>query len=100
VEVSVLTRPELIEVKSPDEYPKKIRIGRDGLIIESGFQSGLLLPQVPVEWKWDADEFLDNLCMKAGLAPGTWKEEGVRIYSFRSVIFSEESPGGEVAAQG
>ena len=53
-EVSVLTKPELIEVKTPKEYPKKIEIGKDGLIVEHGIFKGLLLPQVPLEFKWDA----------------------------------------------
>jgi uncharacterized protein (TIGR00296 family) len=100
VEVSVLTEPKLIEVKDPREYPKKIRIGKDGLIIERGLSRGLLLPQVPVEWKWDAREFLENLCMKAGLPPDAWLELGVKIYSFGSEIFSEKSPRGGVVREG
>jgi uncharacterized protein (TIGR00296 family) len=96
VEVSVLTPPELMKVKSPRDYPEKIRIGRDGLMIERGPFRGLLLPQVPVEWKWDGKAFLENLCMKAGLSPDQWLEEGTKIYRFHSVIFAEERPGGPV----
>ncbi len=99
VEVSVLTQPELIRVKSSDEYLKKIKIGSDGLIIERGWNRGLLLPQVPVEWKWGVKQFLQNLCMKAGLPPDTWLERGVKIYRFRSEIFSEKSPRGEVVKE-
>ncbi len=96
VEVSVLSPPELIKVSDPQEYLRKIRIGRDGLIIEKGFDRGLLLPQVPVEWKWDVREFLSNLCMKAGLPSGEWAEDDVRIYSFHSDIFRERAPNGEI----
>jgi uncharacterized protein (TIGR00296 family) len=92
VEVSVLTPPVPIRVKEPGEYPGKIKIGRDGLIIERGWNRGLLLPQVPVEWGWDAHEFLENLCHKAGLPADAWKREGVKILSFRSEIFSENAP--------
>ena len=99
VEVSVLTEPELIDVKDPKEYPKNIKIGQDGLVIEKGFNRGLLLPQVPVEWKWDAEEFLANLCMKAGLPSGMWLESGVKIYRFQSEIFSEKSPRGEIVKE-
>ncbi|MFH0956745.1 MAG: TIGR00296 family protein [Candidatus Aenigmatarchaeota archaeon] len=100
VEVSVLTPPVPIRVKSPEEYPGKIKIGRDGLIIEKGYSRGLLLPQVPVEWNWDAHEFLENLCHKAGLPGGAWKREGVKILSFRSEIFAEEKPGGPAGKSG
>ncbi|MEM1524875.1 MAG: TIGR00296 family protein, partial [Nitrososphaerales archaeon] len=37
IEVSVLTPPELIRVKSPKEYLSKIKVGRDGLIVEWKF---------------------------------------------------------------
>jgi uncharacterized protein (TIGR00296 family) len=97
VEVSVLTPPELVRAKRPADYPKSIRLGRDGLMIEKGPFRGLLLPQVPLEWDWDEKGFLDNLCMKAGLAPGRWLEEGVRIYRFSSEIFAEDEPNGKVS---
>lgn len=96
VEVSVLTRPEPVEVRKPEEYPSRINLGKDGLIIESGFSRGLLLPQVPIEWGWDAEEFLSNLCMKAGLPPDEWLSGKARISKFHSEIFAEDSPGGKV----
>ncbi|HEC34941.1 MAG TPA: AMMECR1 domain-containing protein, partial [Anaerolineae bacterium] len=51
---------------------------------------GLLLPQVPVEQGWDREEFLENLCLKAGLLPDCWREEAA-LYAFTAVVFSEES---------
>jgi uncharacterized protein (TIGR00296 family) len=90
IEVSVLTTPQLIEVKNPAEYLEKIEIGRDGLIIERGMYRGLLLPQVPVDWDWDQEEFLANTCMKAGMSMDCWLEEDVKIYSFQSQIFEEQ----------
>jgi uncharacterized protein len=89
VEVSVLTKPELIEVQKPAQYLEKVEVGRDGLIVERGMYRGLLLPQVPVEWNWDIEDFLANTCMKAGLTSDCWLQEGVRIYSFKSQIFTE-----------
>ena len=89
VEVSVLTKPELIEVQKPAQYLEKVEVGRDGLIVEMGMYRGLLLPQVPVEWNWDIEDFLANTCMKAGLTSDCWLQEGVRIYSFQSQIFTE-----------
>lgn len=95
-EVSVLTLPQLIEVESPREYPSKIKIGRDGLIVERGYYRGLLLPQVPVEWNWDEEEFLCQCCMKAGLPPDCWLLEGTKIYRFSSIIAEELEPKGRV----
>lgn len=86
VEISVLTVPELVRVSRPEEYPKKIKVGRDGLIIDCMGYSGLLLPQVPVEEGWDAETFLEHLCMKAGLPPGAWREGAAVIKSFQAEI--------------
>ena len=95
-EVSVLTPPQEVEVKKSNEYPSKIRVGEDGLIIHRGMFKGLLLPQVPVEWEWDAEEFLCQCCVKAGLPPDNWVLDGTRIYKFQAIIFEEEAPKGEV----
>jgi len=100
VEVSVLTKPEIITVKNPKDYPEKIKIGSDGLIVERGFFKGLLLPQVPVEWKWNTKEFLRHTCAKAGLEPDAWLDLQTKIYKFSSIIFSEVKPGGEVVESG
>ncbi|MEM1785675.1 MAG: TIGR00296 family protein [Candidatus Bathyarchaeia archaeon] len=95
-EGSILTPPELINVENPREYPSKIKIGEDGLIIERGIFRGLLLPQVPVEWGWDAEEFLCQCCLKAGLPPDCWLMKGTKVYKFQAIIFEEESPRGKV----
>lgn len=95
-EVTVLTPPEKILVEDPVEYLSKIKVGRDGLIITSGQYSGLLLPQVPVEYKWDEEEFLEQVCQKAGLAKDHWKKQDIEIQKFQGIIFKEESPSGNV----
>ncbi len=96
VEVSVLTVPKLINVSDPIKYLDKIIIGRDGLIIEYMHYRGLLLPQVPVEYGWDVKTYLENLCLKAGLPPNAWLEDGVKIYSFQAQVFAELSPDGPI----
>jgi uncharacterized protein (TIGR00296 family) len=95
-EVSILTPPQLVEVENPSEYPSKIKVGVDGLIIERGFYRGLLLPQVPVEWGWGEEEFLCQCCLKAGLPPDCWLMKGTKVYKFQAIIFEEETPKGEV----
>lgn len=96
VEVTILTPPEIIKVKSPKEYLSKIEIGRDGLIVERGFYRGLLLPQVAVEENWSKEEFLAHACMKAGLLADAWLEAGTKVYRFQGRVFAETAPKGEV----
>jgi uncharacterized protein (TIGR00296 family) len=96
VEVSALSPPELIEVNDPSEYLSKIKVGRDGLIVDNGFSSGLLLPQVPIEWKWDVGEFLEHTCHKAGLPRNAWKNSETKIYSFQGQVWSEKDPRGKI----
>lgn len=95
-EVSILTKPELIEVKDPNEYPKKIEIGKDGLIIETKPFKGLLLPHVAVEQKWNSEQFLNHTCLKASLLEETWKEGSCDIYKFQTEMFKEKTSNGPV----
>lgn len=93
-EVSVLTKPELIKVKKPAEYSKKIKIGRDGLIAEYKGIKGLLLPQVFK--KESVEQALSMTCQKAGLPYDIWRDLDCKIYKFEAQIFSEESPNGKI----
>ncbi len=95
-EVSVLTPPQIVTAENPADYPSKIKIGQDGLIVERGFHKGLLLPQVPVEWKWEEEEFLCQCCTKAGLSPDSWLLKGTKIYKFSCIIAQELTPNGKV----
>ena len=90
IEVSVLTKPQLVQVDSYEDYLNVLKVGRDGLIIENMYHRGLLLPQVPVEQNWDIETFLENLCYKAGLYRDAWKEENTKIYNFQAQIFEEK----------
>jgi uncharacterized protein (TIGR00296 family) len=96
VEITVLTKPNLISVSTPKEYFQNIKIGQDGLIINYLGRSGLLLPQVPIEQGWDIEEFLTNLCWKAGIPPDSWFEKDAEIHKFSGQIFTELSPKGEI----
>jgi uncharacterized protein (TIGR00296 family) len=96
VEVSVLTPPELIRVDNPIEYPLKIKCGVHGLLVERGWNRGLLLPQVPIEWKWNEEEFLGQCCIKAGLPLNEWLKKTIRIYRFEGIVFQEVEPKGKI----
>ena len=98
-EVTVLTPPIEIDVYDPMEYLEKIKVGRDGLIIRHSFSSGLLLPQVTVEYGWNTEEFLQHTCEKAGLVRDTWKNESVKIEKFEGIIFKEETPNGTIVME-
>jgi len=82
IEVSLLGVFERID------GPADVEIGRHGLLVEHGRQRGLLLPQVAVEWKWDAATFLDQTCRKAGLPAEGWRN-GATAWRFEAEVFSE-----------
>jgi AmmeMemoRadiSam system protein A len=83
IELSLLGPLELIT--GADE----IEIGRHGLVVEEGWNRGLLLPQVAVEWQWGPETFLAQTCHKAGLARDAWRK-GARLWRFEAEVFSEQ----------
>lgn len=89
IEISVLTVPEEIKTE-PEDIPKNIEIGKDGLIIKSEIASGLLLPQVFTEYKCTPEQALQMICQKAGLPIGSWKDKSNKILKFQAQIFSEK----------
>ncbi|MCE1195597.1 AmmeMemoRadiSam system protein A [bacterium] len=68
----------------------EILIGRDGVYIAAAGRSGILLPQVATEYGWDAPTFLEHVCLKAGLPPGSWKAPGAQLYAFEGLVFGEK----------
>jgi AmmeMemoRadiSam system protein A len=72
----------------PVDHISEVVIGRDGLIVEFGRRRGLLLPQVAVEWKWNAEEFAAQTCIKAGLPPDAW-QKGAKLFKFEAEVFAE-----------
>jgi uncharacterized protein (TIGR00296 family) len=95
-EVSVLSKPALIQVENTDLSLSKIVIGRDGLILQSRYGSGLFLPQVPVEQKWNIREYLTNLSYKAGAPSDAWLLPDSKLYIFYSLIFREKLPDRDI----
>ena len=98
-EVTVLSDAEEISTSSPEEIIQEVKIGREGLMIEKDSQSGLLLPQVPVEYNWDVVDFLNHTCHKAGLPNGSWKDKDTKISKFQGIIFREILPNGEIVRE-
>ena len=83
IEISALTPFE--KITSADE----IEVGRDGLFIKHGYNSGLLLPQVATEYGWDKYTFLEQTCRKASLPAEAWKDPEAEIYRFSAEVFGE-----------
>ena len=71
---------------------QQIIVGQHGLLMKNGEYEGVLLPQVPVEQKWDRLEFLQQTCVKAKMPRDCWKDEDTDIFMFTAVVFSEQHP--------
>jgi uncharacterized protein (TIGR00296 family) len=95
-EVSVLTAPEKLN-GSISQIKQSIKIGQHGLILRWKHGSGLLLPQVPVELKWGVDEFVENICYKAGAKVEALNDPSTSLFSFQAIVFKELEPSGKVA---
>jgi AmmeMemoRadiSam system protein A len=83
IEISVLTLPRKVE------KPEEVVVGKHGIIISKGLHKGLLLPQVPLEYGWDLETYLNHGCLKAGLPPDEWRR-GVNLEVFEAQVFSED----------
>lgn len=81
IEISVLTPPKSLE-------PSQVKVGVHGLIVSRGGRSGLLLPQVAMEYGWDAPTFLAQTCLKAGLPKDAWRKDA-ELSAFEAQVFSE-----------
>jgi AmmeMemoRadiSam system protein A len=84
-EVSALTPPAPLR-------PDQVRVGIHGLIVKRGPKSGLLLPQVAVEYRWEPEEFIRQTCRKAGLPPDA-VGQGAELTAFEAQVFSDEDLG-------
>ncbi|PIE69454.1 MAG: AMMECR1 domain-containing protein [Deltaproteobacteria bacterium] len=81
VEISILSPLTQVEDVSA------ITPGIHGLYLRQGSRSGLLLPQVAIQWGWDRETFLGQTCRKAGLPPDAWRDESMEIYWFQAEVF-------------
>lgn len=79
-EISALT--PLRPIDSPDE----IRVGVHGVLLHCQGRQSVFLPQVAVEQGWDVETTLDQLALKAGLAPGAWRA-GAELQVFEAEVF-------------
>ncbi len=83
IEISVLSPFE------PAADPSCVSVGVHGVMIRSGYRTGLLLPQVATEYGWDREAFLGHACRKAGLPVDAWRAPGTTIETFTATVFHE-----------
>ena len=74
---------------SPCPDPRQVKVGVHGLYLIQGGRSGVLLPQVPVEQGWNLDEYLDYICVKAGLPPMSYNAPDAALFTFTAVVFGD-----------
>jgi len=89
IEISILTSPQELSYTDAEDLLKKLRSGIDGVILKKGFYEATFLPQV-----WDQlpekEEFLSQLCLKAGLSGNSWKTEKLQVSTYQVQAFEEE----------
>jgi hypothetical protein len=87
IEISVLSR--MMPARADEIEP-----GRDGVLLTYGPASGLLLPQVALEQGWNREQFLDHVCLKAGVTGRCWEDSRVELFRFTASVFSEDEAFG------
>jgi hypothetical protein len=75
---------------SPCNDPDQVKVGVHGLMLSKQGRSGVLLPQVPVEQGWNQKEYLDYICIKAGLPPNSYKAKDAQLFTFTAIVFGED----------
>jgi AmmeMemoRadiSam system protein B/AmmeMemoRadiSam system protein A len=87
LETWILHQPKLIQGRGHDRA-NEVEIGRHGLQIARGQNRGLLLPGVATENNYTPEQFLQQVCLKAGLPPTMWIEEETRLWTFEGTVIS------------
>jgi len=89
IEVSVLSEPEILKYEDGADLISKLKPGEDGVIIRHGAARATFLPQV---WKQLSEpaEFLNHLCLKAGLAPDIWQTSKLEVLIYQVQYFEEK----------
>jgi len=75
---------------SPCPDPRQVKVGVHGLLLSGRGRSGVLLPQVPIEQGWNLEQYLDYICVKAGLPQGAYDAPDTQLYTFTAIVFGEE----------
>jgi AmmeMemoRadiSam system protein A len=90
VEISVLTQPEPLTFHSPEELLAKLQPGRDGVVLRVGGRMATFLPQVWAQVS-DKTSFMNQLALKAGFPPSTWRGPDATVSIYHAESFAEEA---------
>ena len=74
----------LLSIIEPCPDAQLIEVGTHGVVLRARGRSGVFLPEVPTDFGWDREEFLEQLCRKAGLPAGTWRNAKATLEWFTS----------------
>lgn len=88
IEISILSEPEVLKYSDSKELIKYFDKNKVGVILADGYNSATFLPQVWEELS-KPSEFLEHLCMKAGLNGDAWKERVLDIKTYKVINFKE-----------
>jgi AmmeMemoRadiSam system protein B/AmmeMemoRadiSam system protein A len=91
IEVSVLTVPQPLPFKSPDDLLAKLRPHKDGVVLQVQGSGATYLPQVWAQIP-DKVEFLSSLAQKAGRSPDAWRQPGTQVFTYQVEAFHEKEP--------
>jgi AmmeMemoRadiSam system radical SAM enzyme/AmmeMemoRadiSam system protein B/AmmeMemoRadiSam system protein A len=92
MDVWVLHPPVQMAARGEDRVAA-VKIGKHGLQVARAGSHGLLLPGVAVENKWNARQFLDQVCLKAQLPPTAWREDDTVVSTFEGESFVGQPTG-------
>lgn len=89
LDISILSRAQPLHYENPEDLPAKLRPGVDGVVLRDGPRRATFLPQV---WQQlpTSEQFLDHLCLKAGLGRGTWRQRKLEILTYQVQCFEED----------
>ena len=64
---------------------EEIEIGSTGIIVTRGEKKAVLLPNVPMEYGWSSEQFLEACCEKAQLSHKAWRDPNTLVEFFTSL---------------
>lgn len=86
IEISILSEPTNLTYTTPEDLLKKLN--KQGIILSLNKNKALFLPQV-----WEdlpkKEDFLSQLCLKAGISKDSWKTKKLTIKQFTVDSFEE-----------
>ena len=88
IEVSVLSEPKPLVYADAAALVARLQPHVDGVIIRKGAASSTFLPQV---WEHlsDPEDFLGQLCLKAGLSDKAWRKGQLEVSTYQVQNFEE-----------